>query len=1196
MVIAIPASATKVHLFKETFGSVAQPSFTGARGIALDQSSGDLLVMDVGGTPSIKRFNPDGTPANFSALGTNAIDGKGNGECATVPADCDQTPQNGLGFAETNESQIAVDNSGTATDGNIYVTQNSPNAINVFSEEGEYLGQLTAAGATPFSEACGVAVDPAGAVYVGDFSGGIHKFLPAANPPVNADNTADFTTVTNPCTLAAGAGPTAGFLFAAKFGGPISKLDSATGEVKYVVSPDTNTTVSVDPVSGHVYAVTSGSSVKEFDASGAGSSTSITSLSPKNSPRSVAVRGSTADVYVSSGASKVEVFGPLVAVPTVVSTAPSNLDKNSFTLNGTVNPDGVALEECKFEYGLTTSYGETVPCAEALGAIGSGTSPVPVHADVSGLDVATVYHYRLVAKNENSLVTGTDKTAQTTGAVLADAWTDSVVRTEAMLKAKINPEGNATTYRIEWGFNTSYGNSTAEKGVGSDSTVHTVSTMLSGLAPNATYHWRVVATNSAAINVGPDLSFTTYSPVATETGCPNQAFRIGISAVLPDCRVYEMVSPIEKGGADIVTRASIRDFRTALNQASVTGDKITYSSYKAFGDAVSSLYSNQYIASRGAHGWTTHGISPAHESSIFIEYDVNYDLDTQFRAFTDDLSSAWLTDDADPPLTSDAVEGWINIYRRNNVSDTYEALTKTEPAPGSSPEEPGLTDAEIEGHSQSGSHAIFAVQGALTPDAALGDEHLTQLYDFTGGELRLVSVLPNDTASSQDAHVGNLQPGDGGFRGRKGDFSPAISDDGSRIFWTSGNKIYVRIDGERTVPVSESVTSKPADFTSASRDGSKAIFRVPTNGRPDLYEFDVDTEAATLIAHESYGTVGVSDDASYIYFISGENLASGATAGEPNLYLNHEGTTTFIANLRGEPSLGGQNGVSGYINTLGSALDRASRVTPGGHSIAFQSTLSLTGYDNTDAANGEPDLEVFHYDADTGQLTCASCNPSGARPMGQPLQRPFLVGDIPASDGDAGRRWTAAWLTTAENYLYSPRTLSDDGNRLFFNSFDALVPQDTNGAQDVYQWEAQGSGTCNRAGGCISLISTGQSPEISEFVDASPDGRDVFFSTSSSIDPRDPGLIDFYDARAGGGFQPPPAPAVPCVGDACQSVPAPPNDATPASAGFRGEGNPVVRKARRSCRARNRHAGKGQKSAQKKKAKRCKRAGRRAAR
>ncbi|HEX8688834.1 MAG TPA: hypothetical protein VF729_01165, partial [Solirubrobacterales bacterium] len=137
-----------------------------------------------------------------------------------------------------------------------------------------------------------------------------------------------------------------------------------------------------------------------------------------------------------------------------------------------------------------------------------------------------------------------------------------------------------------------------------------------------------------------------------------------------------------------------------------------------------------------------------------------------------------------------------------------------------------------------------------------------------------------------------------------------------------------------------------------------------------------------------------------------------------------------------------------------------------------------------------------------------------------------------------------------------------DGGRLFFNSYEGLVPNDTNGATDVYQWEAPGSGSCTKEsyayqaanGGCIHLISSGESPADSEFRNASADGRDVYFITESSLLPQDPGLIDLYDARVGGGFSQPTERAA-CEGEACQGSPPPPLDPTPASTSYRGPGN-----------------------------------------
>jgi hypothetical protein len=139
---------------------------------------------------------------------------------------------------------------------------------------------------------------------------------------------------------------------------------------------------------------------------------------------------------------------------------------------------------------------------------------------------------------------------------------------------------------------------------------------------------------------------------------------------------------------------------------------------------------------------------------------------------------------------------------------------------------------------------------------------------------------------------------------------------------------------------------------------------------------------------------------------------------------------------------------------------------------------------------------------------------------------------------------------------YKPRALSADGRRLFFDSRDALVVQDSNKDRDVYQWEAQGTGSCNAPGGCIALISSGQATEGALFLDASEDGADAFFLTDASLVVTDPGVMDVYDARIGGGF---PAPVVPiaCLGDACQVVPGEPEDPTPGTGFYRGEGNLV---------------------------------------
>ena len=728
----------------------------------------------------------------------------------------------------------------------------------------------------------------------------------------------------------------------------------------------------------------------------------------------------------------------------------------------------------------------------------------------------------------------------------------AVTAKAAVLEADINPEGEASSYHFEYGLADCSANPctnvpAAPAGIGAGTSAVRVAKEISGLTPQTTYHFRVLATNASGTTAGADAVFKTYEVFTPDTSCANQAFRTGPAAALPDCRGYEMVSPVDKNGGEIATEPDAGNTRTAYTQTAVDGDKITYSSSTAFGGQASSKYSNQYIASRGADGWSTEGINAPQGLTIFDPiFSPFVELQSFYQAFSDDLSSAWLKDFDKQPLTADGLENYMNFYRRDNGDGSFEALTVNQPSTAfNNIFGEVLEPAEIQGVSKDGEHAVFAARVAMTPDAAATTKR--QLYDYSGGELHLVSVLPGgEPAATEDSNVGTYFSAFSALW-RASAWHNAVSEDGSRIFWTlhdssrEQGQIYVRIDGARTVPVS----AGPGQWWTATPDGSKALFSEGAldTGEASLEVFDVDSETTTTIAGEVYGVAGASDDLSHIYFASKEVLDAGAIAGERNLYLRHGGVTSFIATISEDDARLGAVTPQPFYHS--------SRVTPDGHGIAFQSTRSLTGYDNTDALGGKADLEAYVYDADSDRLSCVSCNPSGARPLGQPLRGAFTVFD--ALEQGTGR-WAAAWLTTEEEGLYTSHTLSDDGSHVFFNAFDALLPQDTNGQQDVYEWEAQGSGDCARSDGCLSLISTGQSPAKSEFVDANPSGQNVFFETESSIDPRDPGLIDIYDARIGGGF-PTQSQPTPCVGDACQSPPPPPNDPTPASAGFKGAGD-----------------------------------------
>ena len=320
------------------------------------------------------------------------------------------------------------------------------------------------------------------------------------------------------------------------------------------------------------------------------------------------------------------------------------------------------------------------------------------------------------------------------------------------------------------------------------------------------------------------------------------------------------------------------------------------------------------------------------------------------------------------------------------------------------------------------------------------------------------------------------------------------------------------------------------------------LFNVETNKLEDITVDTADADGASVI-----GVLGASEDGSYIYFVATGALSdTHAVMGHDNLYMWHEGTISFIGPLSSDDS-----GHSGFHEPVvahdwdTSAGDRTARVTADGRHLLFMSDARLTSYDNRDAETGEPDEEVYLYDAPSGSLSCVSCNPSGARPVG--------------SSGFPG----GTPLRTADELgTYQPRVLSEDGSRVFFDSRDALVAQDTNGVQDVYEWEGDGAGTCSRSEGCVFLLSGAASTSAASFVDASADGDDVFFVTRAELVAQDTDqLRDLYDARIPHvpGEEvafPPPIVTQPCEGEAClPSALAVTQDGALGSATFDGVGN-----------------------------------------
>ena len=208
--------------------------------------------------------------------------------------------------------------------------------------------------------------------------------------------------------------------------------------------------------------------------------------------------------------------------PTVATDAASSLTATGAALNSTINPGGSGTTY-KLEYGPTTAFGTVLPAVGTFNA-GFGSSPQsqPARA-ISGLSPGTTYYYRVCA---NNLVTGSGVANQVCGAVRAFTTSgtsapsastgaaSAVTNTSAQVAGSVNAHGAATAYVVEYGTSTAFGQigPVPSGNAGSGTASLPVSTTLSGLQPNTTYLYRLVAANSQGTTTGTVRSFITSGP------------------------------------------------------------------------------------------------------------------------------------------------------------------------------------------------------------------------------------------------------------------------------------------------------------------------------------------------------------------------------------------------------------------------------------------------------------------------------------------------------------------------------------------------------------------------------------------------------------------------------------------------------------------------------------------------------------
>lgn len=316
LAIAAPgaSAAAPPHIRKETFGGLTPPTLAEPTGMAVDQSNGDLYVIEHE-AGAVSRWKPNGTPDNFSSLGTNQIAG--------------------FSFGVPKETQIAVDSSS----GKIYVVSLTEGVVHIYNSDGSSAGELTSSSSGAFGEACGVAVDPSGHVYVADAAKKkIDKF---GSPPVNGTTEEEIAVNGGePCLIGVGAGASAGYLFAAGYFGGVFKVKTGSEEE---VTPTEAVGLSVDPGTGHVYQ--SSSEVKEYDPS-ASPAVEVSSTALSAESLGVAVNATTGDIYVDeTGSSQIEVYEPFTKMVTITPIGNGQVECKDLASSGNFGPCAATYPE-----------------------------------------------------------------------------------------------------------------------------------------------------------------------------------------------------------------------------------------------------------------------------------------------------------------------------------------------------------------------------------------------------------------------------------------------------------------------------------------------------------------------------------------------------------------------------------------------------------------------------------------------------------------------------------------------------------------------------------------------------------------------------------------------------------------------------------------------------------------------------------
>jgi hypothetical protein len=1164
--------------------------------IAVDNASGAVYVayesshFAVGNPGFVCKFGVDGAALSFAATGESCL-----------------APNAG----SFHSAGVAVDNS-SVNESRIYVSDRAAQRLDAFDPNGTNLWGLS-----PDKQSTDVAVDPSGHPWLVPSSSpnnGVQRFDSSGSPPALL------------CSFPLEGGGYAievdsqGNLYVGQ-GGIQKYVGGCAGTFDSTLDPDAfDVYADQSSPTGHLFTI-QGDSFAEYDSAGALLDTyGADYVQATFSGGSLAYDPSLDRVYVSQKASfadptpVVAVFGPPTSgtVPDVTELAdPASVGISTAHFEGTVNPKNTA-SKAHFEWKTSDQSWAAADLLQSSTpqALTANETPQTVEFDTNRLRGNTTYEVRLVTVNDadDLRAFSTVKTFTTAEALAAPEVTidpvGSVGTTTATVEGTVNPKGDTADWRVQLqqGCEGSFSNRPLRTiAEGSEAPV-AVEDELTGLLPSERYCAQISATNSAGTTISAVEEFETDPVEPSEVEAAFAAPRTDTTA-----RINGRLNPeghaityrfeySTDGGASWIALPDREDTSESRIKLLVS-EELT-------GLSPDTPYSYRLVAENEAGSVQSEAKSFTTRPTPVESPCPNAEIRaTQHSAYLPDCRAFELVNNPDKGNQDAGVVGGLAEPTSPNGEVTMWKVTAGAPGGNITSNNEfaarrtlsGWRSSPIAPPADRQEGRFYEVLDA-TPDLSTfiaqtnfraADNATTLVRIDADQNQQLLSVYPEfDTENPLDplpqmtddgAHVFALSPerqvqeiGDGEEPAEVVSIQPdgepsecgasfqleGLSSTGFAYDWIDtvrGSRVYFQAkpngacDAPRRLYVRNRDTGEttlidptPAGdgmFIRATLDGHSAYFATNTpldpadkNASGDVYRWDEEQGASTCLTCEAHPEVGigspgsalpqplVSDDFSHVYFEGDGGLTPESTPGHTSIYSLSDGELHLVSEVIGEPNL----------MRRGKA-----EVSADGNTLVFESMADprLTSDQFAPACEGAC-FAIYRYDDHDGSLECVSCRSEG--------------------------------VNSRAAELNGLSAMSKDGSTITFTTAEALLPLDVNQSPDIYRWRE----------GSVELVTDGVSelPLVPRVVDVDDDGSDIFFLAAfpGLTGFEHDGTINMYDARVGGGFDPPTPPAL-CTEDSCQGpLQAAPNMTQPASAGFDGRGNAEEAKRKRRPCARKR--------------------------